>query len=134
MCARSARPPFRLRRVAKILIHLATGPENPTRAALGFLVAKAAVEEGHEVSLFLAGDSVQLLRDAVLDSLVGLGTGSLRESYDAVVSSGARIYASGMSSKARGVEDPDLDGKPVEFAMPSKLVQLALESERVLTY
>lgn len=120
--------------MAKILVHMATGPENPTRAALGFLIAKAAVEEGHEVNLFLAGDSVQLLRDAVLDSLVGLGTGSLRESYDAVVASGARIYASRMSSKARGLGDADIEGKPVEFAMPNKLVQLALESERVFTY
>jgi predicted peroxiredoxin len=120
--------------VAKILVHLTTGPENPTKAALGFLVAKAAVEEGHEVSLFLAGDSVQLLRDSVLDSLVGLGTGSLRESYDAVVNSGARIYASGMSSKARGVGEPDLEGKPVELALPNRLVQLALESDRVFSY
>jgi uncharacterized protein len=120
--------------MAKLLVHLATGPESPTRAALGFLVAKAAIDEGHEVDLFLAGDSVQLLRDSVLDALVGLGTGSLRESYDAVVASGARIYASGMSSKARGLTDSDLEGKPVELAMPSKLVQLALESDRVLTY
>jgi predicted peroxiredoxin len=120
--------------MAKMLIHLTSGPEHPTRAALGFLVAKAAVEEGHEVSLFLAGDAVQLLRDGVLDSLVGLGTGSLRESYDAVVASGARIYASGMSSKARGVAEGDLDGKPVELAMPNRLVQLTLESDRVLTY
>jgi predicted peroxiredoxin len=120
--------------MAKLLVHLTTGPENPTKAALAFLVAKAAVEDGHEVSLFLAGDSVQLLRDSVLDSLVGLGTGSLRESYDAVVASGARIYASGMSSKARGVGEPDLEGKPVELAMPSRLVELAVESDSVLTY
>jgi predicted peroxiredoxin len=120
--------------MATILIHLTSGPEHPTRAALGFLVAKAAVDEGHEVSLFLAGDAVQLLRDSVLDSLVGLGTGSLRESYDAVVASGARIYASGMSSKARGLGESDVDGKPVELAQPAKLVQLALEHDRVLTY
>ncbi|MGH3134459.1 MAG: DsrE family protein [Gaiellaceae bacterium] len=120
--------------MAKLLIHLTSGPEHPTRAALAFLVAKAAVDEGHEVALFLAGDSVQLLRDGVLDSLVGLGTGSLREAYDAVVAAGTRIYASGMSSKARGLGDPDLEGKPVELAMPARLVQLALESDRVLTY
>src|SRR5918999_1220798 len=120
--------------VAKLLIHLTSGPEHPTKAALGFLVAKAAVEEGHEVSLFLAGDAVQLLRNGVLDSLVGLGTGSLRESYDAVVASGARIYASGMSSKARGLAEGEIEGKPVEFAMPNRLVQLALESDRVLPY
>jgi predicted peroxiredoxin len=120
--------------MAKILVHVTCGPEHPTKAALAFLVAKAAVDEGHELSLFLAGDATQLLRDAVLDSLAGLGTGSLRESYDAVVASGARIYASGMSSKARGVGEPDLEGKPVEFAMPNRLVQLAVESDRVLTY
>jgi predicted peroxiredoxin len=120
--------------VAKILVHLTSGPENPTKAALAFLVAKAAVDEGHEVSMFLAGDGVQLLRDSVLDSLTGLGTGSLRESYDAVVASGAQLYASGMSSKVRGVGEADLDGKPVEFAMPNRLVQLALEADRVITY
>ncbi len=120
--------------MATILVHVTSGPEHPTRAALAFLVAKAAVEEGHEVSLFLAGDATQLLRDAVLDSLVGLGTGSLRESYDAVVASGARIYASGMSSKARGVGEADFEGKPVEPAMPNRLVQLVVESDRVLTY
>ena len=120
--------------MAKILVHVTCGPEHPTKAALAFLVAKAGVDEGHEVSMFLAGDATQLLRDAVLDSLVGLGTGSLRESYDAVVVSGARIYASGMSSKARGLGEGDLEGKPVELAMPNRLVQLALESDRVLSY
>jgi uncharacterized protein len=120
--------------MATILVHITCGPEHPTKAALAFLVAKAAVEEGHEVSMFLAGDATQLLRDAVLDSLVGLGTGSLRESYDAVVASGTRIYASGMSSKARGLGEGDLEGKPVEFAMPNRLVELALESDRLLSY
>lgn len=116
--------------MAKILIHVTRGPEDPTRAALGFLVARAAAEEGHDVSMFLAGDGVQLLRDEVLDNLTGLGTGSLRDSYDGVVARGGRIYASGMSSKARGVE---LDGR-AEPALPNRLVELALEHDRVLTY
>jgi predicted peroxiredoxin len=119
--------------MAKILIHLTSGPEHPTRAALGFLVGRAAAEEGHDVALFLAGDSVQLLREPVLDSLVGLGTGSLRESYDALVGAGARFYASGMSSVARGVQEGDLAGK-AEKAVPGRLVELVLEHDRVLTY
>ena len=120
--------------MAKLLVHLTHGPESPTRAALGFLVARAALDAGHEVSLFLAGDAVQLLRDAVLDNLSGLGTGNLRESYDAVVAGGARLYVSGMSGKARGLVDADLEGKPAEQAMPSRLVELTLEHDRVLTY
>ncbi len=67
--------------MAKILVHVTHGPEQPTRAALGFLVARSAIDEGHTVSLFLAGDAVQLIRDAVLDNLMGLGTGKLREFY-----------------------------------------------------
>jgi uncharacterized protein len=120
--------------MAKILIHITHGPENPTRAALGFLVAKAAVDEGHSVSLFLAGDAVQLIRDEVLDNLNGLGTGNLRASYDTVAASGARIYLSGMSAKARGIKELDGEGKPVEFAMPSVLVKLSLEHDRMFTY
>jgi uncharacterized protein len=116
--------------MAKLLINLTHGPEHPTRAALGFLVGKAALDEGHDVSLFLAGDAVQLLREAVLDHLVGLGTGSLRESYDALRSGGAAFYVSGMSSKARGFEP---NGE-TEAAMPSKLVELTMDADRVLTY
>jgi uncharacterized protein len=120
--------------VASILVHITHGPEHPTRAALGFLVARAAIEEGHSVSLFLAGDAAQLLRDAVLDNLVGLGTGKLRDLYDAIAAGGGRFYVSGMSGKARGVSDADLSGKPAEFAMPNVLVRLALEHDRMFTY
>jgi hypothetical protein len=66
----------------------------------------------------------------VLDSLVGLGTGSLRESYDALRAGGARFYVSGMSSKARGFEP---DGG-AEAALPGRLVALALDADKVLTY
>jgi len=116
--------------MAKLLINVTHGPEHPTRAALGFLVGKAAVEGGHEVSLFLAGDAVQLLREPVLDNLVGLGTGSLRESFDALRAGGARFYVSGMSSRARGFEPNGL----AEPAMPARLVELTFEADRVLTY
>lgn len=120
--------------MGKLLVHITSGPEAPTRAALGLLVARAGIEEGHEVSVFLAGDAVQLIREAVLDSLTGLGTGSLRESFDAIAGGGGRFYVSGMSSKARGVTDGDLEGKPAEFAMPKQLVQLAFAAERPFTY
>jgi uncharacterized protein len=120
--------------MATILVHLTHGPEHPTRAALGFLVAKAALEEGHTVTMFLAGDAVQLLRDAVLDNLAGLGTGKLRDSYDAVAAAGAKIYLSGISANGRGLSKADIEGKGAEFAMPNVLVNLALEADRMFTY
>ena len=117
-----------------ILIHVTTGPENPTKAALAFLVARTAAEEGHTVSLFLAGDAVQLIRDNVLDNLTGLGTGKLREHFDVLVKAGAKFYLSGNSSKARGVTDADLTNKPATFALPNVLVKLLIENDKSLTY
>ena len=66
--AQSAAPTNKM----KLLIHITVGPENPTRAALGFLTARTAIDAGHSVTLFLAGAAVQLLRNNVLDNLAGL--------------------------------------------------------------
>ena len=117
-----------------ILVHLTSGPENPTKAALAFLVARTAIEQGHTVSMFLAGDAVQLLRDSTLDNLAGLGTGKLREHYDIIVKGGGKFYLSGMSSNARGISAAELQGKPAELAPPAILLKLALENERMFTY
>src|SRR5687768_13564028 len=118
----------------KILVHVTNGPEQPTRAALAFLVARTAIEQGHTVSIFLAGDAVQLLKDATLDGLAGLGTGKLREHYDAIVKGGGRFYLSGMSSNARGIGEAELKGKPAELAPPAMLLKLSLEHDRMFTY
>ena len=120
--------------MASLLVHITCGPENPTKAALGFLVARTALAEGHDVSLFLAGDAVQLLRDPVLDNLTGLGTGSLREHFDEIVAGGGQFYLSGMSSKGRGLGEDQLKDKPAKMAMPDTLVRLAVNADASLTY
>ena len=120
--------------MARLLVHIATGPENPTRAALGLLVARTALESGHAVDLFIAGDGVGILRRETLDAGHGIGTGHLREHVDALVTGGATLYASGMSSKARGVTADVLGGLPVTMAPPAKLVELTFAADRVLTY
>ena len=120
--------------MAKFLVHIHTGPDNPTKAALGFLVALSAVKEGHDVDLFLAGDGASLIGDAALSSVEGKGTGSLRAHFDALVAGGAKFHVSGMSAKARGMSEADLAGKPAKFAMPDVLVRLAAAADVVLSY
>jgi predicted peroxiredoxin len=120
--------------VGHLLVHLATGPENPTRAALAFLVARSALEAGHEVDVFVAGDGVSNLRPETLDAGHGIGTGSLREHVDALIAGGVTIHASGMSSKARGLGPDSLGGLAVTMAPPTRLVELAFAADRVLVY
>jgi uncharacterized protein len=120
--------------MSRLLVHLTVGPEQPTRAALALLIARTASGQGHEVDLFLAGDAVNLLRDATLDAAQGIGTGGLRDHYEALTGAGVRFYASGMSSKARGIDAAVLDGKPVELSPPERLVELTFAADRVLCY
>lgn len=120
--------------MAHILVHIHTGPADPTKATLGCLVAATAAKEGHEVSVFMAGDAVHLLAPDNVSTLTGTGTGALSDHLPAIADAGGRFYLSGMSAKARGYDAGLLDGYPAEFAMPDKLVALATAADSVLCY
>src|SRR4029079_717118 len=119
--------------MAKLLVHLATGPENPTRGALALLVARTAMDEGHDVQIFLAADGVQYARPATASTVQGVGTGSFGEHWEALTTAGVPIYLSGMSSNARGLE-PENAAEGVELEPPTKRVYLATWADTALTY
>jgi predicted peroxiredoxin len=114
--------------VANLLVHLATGPENVTRATLALLVARTAAEEGHDVRVFLAGDGVHLARQATREAVTGVGTGSAAEHWAALEAAGVPIFLSGLSSKARGIDEGG------ELSPPARLVELSIWADTVLTY
>lgn len=118
----------------RFLVHVTTGPQDATRAALAFLVASTALRGGHAVNLFLAGDGVALLTADALASVEGRGTGRLGAHMQEILSGGGRFYLSGMSARARGLGEELLAGRPAEFAMPDALVRLAAEADVVLCY
>jgi predicted peroxiredoxin len=117
-----------------LLVHVTHGPEAPTRAALALLVAKTAAGEGHDVTVFLAGDAAYLAKDAVIEHLRGIGTGAISDTVPALIDAGVPIFISEGSSKTRGVNEADLEGKGAAFATPAKLVELTFAADRVLCY
>lgn len=120
--------------MARILVQITTGPEHATKAALGFLVAKTAIDEGHEVTIFVVGDAVLLLRPEVVKELHGVGTGALSKHIAALDALGARVFYSGLSARARGLTEEHIAIGRAEAAMPDRLVALAVEADTVLTY
>lgn len=114
-----------------LLVHIATGPENPTRMALGLRVARMAVDAGHEVSLFLAGDAVDVLRAETRQAVEGIGIGTAQEQWEVLMAGGATIYASVFSSAARGIHEPP---EGVQLVLPERLVELLFESDRSVSY
>lgn len=120
--------------MAKVMVHVTNGPEHPTRAALGFLVAKAAVEDGHDVTVFLAGDAVAYVRPQIRENATGIGTGKISEHFEAVKSGGARFFVSKMSCGARGISEDVVSEMGAEMASPNMLVALSLEHDRMFNY
>ena len=64
--------------MAHILLIGTHGSEDPTRAALAFLFAKGAVEEGHRPEVILAGNATVLARQTVADNVIRVGRPPLK--------------------------------------------------------
>lgn len=118
----------------RLLVHIATGVEDPTRVALAFLVAATAVGDGHDVDVFVAGDGVSALRAESAEALIGVGTGSVAEHLTKLREGGAGLYASKMSAAARGLTADDLQARGFTPAPPNKLVELIERADRTVTY
>ena len=120
--------------MAKVLVQVVSGPEHAPRAALGFLVAKGALEAGHDVTVFLLADGVQFLHPETRQAIAGLGGGTIAQEVDALKNGGATFYASKMSRGARGVTDEVAAALDAQPGTPNNLVELSLGSDTVLIY
>ena len=117
-----------------VLVHIYSGLESKNKITLGLLVALTAEKNDHKVTLFLAGDGVQILNCKKAGEIVGQGTGDLYEHLQNLKNSKITIYVSGMSAKSRGYDEKLLDGYTAEFVMPDVLVEESIKAESVLCY
>ncbi len=117
-----------------MLVHIYSGLESKNEVTLGLLVALEAEKNDHKVTLFLAGDGVNLLSCKKAGEVVGQGTGDLYDHLENLKDSNVSIYVSGLSAKSRGYDEKLLEGYNAEFAMPDRLVEESIKSDSVLCY
>ncbi|MCA1574137.1 MAG: hypothetical protein LC770_06285 [Acidobacteria bacterium] len=58
----------------KLLITGTHGTDDPTRATMPFHLTKGAKEADFDMSIVLANDSPLIIKDAVRESILGVGT------------------------------------------------------------
>ena len=117
-----------------VLVHIYSGLESKNKITLGLLVALTAEKNDHKVTLFLAGDGVQILDCKKAGEIVGQGTGDLYEHLQNLKNSKVTIYVSGMSAQSRGYDEKLLNGYTAEFVMPDVLVEESIKADSVLCY
>ncbi len=117
-----------------VLVHIYSGLESKNKITLGLLVALTAEKNDHKVTLFLAGDGVQILNCKKAGEIVGEGTGDLYEHLQNLKNSKVTIYVSEMSAQSRGYDEKLLNGYTAEFVMPNVLVEESIKADSVLCY
>jgi predicted peroxiredoxin len=78
--------------MAKIVITGTHGADDPTRASMPFHIAKGAIEAGHNVEVVLANDAPLIMKDAVRDSILGVGIPALKDLFQFAIDSNVRVY------------------------------------------
>ena len=72
--------------MAKLLYIGTSGTEDPTRATFPFLMAKGAIDSGHEPGIILMGEAAPLIKTSLTKEVQGLGIPPLMELMEDIVS------------------------------------------------
>jgi len=78
--------------MSKILFIGTAGSHDPTQAVMPFVMARGAIEAGHEATVFLANEAVYLMKDVVAKDVKGVGWPTAAELITDVVRSGVPIH------------------------------------------
>ena len=116
-----------------ILMKSAWGSDDPTKAAFPFLHGLALSEAGHNVQIFLLGEAVSLMRKSVAAAVVPVGWPPLEQTMTKIVERKVQIYACGACSRARSVQQTDLDTWGAKFGNPTIFVSLVEWADRIIT-
>ena len=77
--------------MAKLLYIGTAGTEDPTRATFPFLMAKGAIEAGHEAGIILMGEAAPLIKDSIAAQVHGVGIPPLKELTEFLYAQQVRI-------------------------------------------
>lgn len=123
----------------KVLIIANSGPEDPCRATVPFLTAKACVEKGMDVSIWLYNNSVYLVCEGVAQYVQAAGLPSLEDLLlFLTMAKPIPIYIGVSCAIGRGLLDENQQHKinfdAGELAAPPKLAELIEESDRIINF
>lgn len=78
--------------MATILVSTTHGSDDPTRATLPLLTARAALKQGHQVEVALMGEAVYLMRTETANAITPVGWPNAGEVLNDVIQAGGKFY------------------------------------------
>lgn len=87
----------------KFIIAVTSGTDDPTRATLGMIAAKVAKDQGHDVTIWLQGEAVNIANAQVYDKIVGHNMPPMKAIVEALVGAGVPFWVCEACGKGRNV-------------------------------
>ena len=127
----------------RFFIKIVTSPDvDPLKVVVGMSCAARAIEDGHTLDVFFAGDAVQLLHAeyiADLDERIDVPAGMCWELLEVMMDGANGIYCSTASQAAFGVTQEDgsetlVKGLDLHWSGPPGVIALAADAEVTMVY
>ncbi|MBU4243403.1 MAG: DsrE family protein, partial [Proteobacteria bacterium] len=94
--------------MSKYQFIISAGPENPVRATRSVMFATKAVDDGHEVSLFLVDDAVYLTNPALTEHVRAATGDTLMQYLQVILDQNIEVMVCLPCAKARGINESAL--------------------------
>jgi uncharacterized protein involved in oxidation of intracellular sulfur len=124
----------------KYLIIMNNGPEDANRATVPFLTAKALVDKGHEVSMWLYNNAVYLMKEGCYEYIQAPGLPPLEDLVlFLTMAHPISIFIGESCAIGRGLVDekghqPTVDFVAGKLATTSDLADLIVEADHVIGF
>lgn len=118
--------------MAKFLFVLSRGMDDPVRSTRCIHLAKVAKQEGHDVSVFLIDDGVNIAKIGMVDNMKSPTGDELKGLLDYLIAEQVPILVCTPCANARHMGEEDLV-KSARFETAKLLISLAAEA-KVFTF
>ena len=119
--------------MAKVLVNLATGLEDPERVTVAFLVATAALDQGNEVVVWATKDAVRLGLPGEAQGTACDGCPPLERLFQQFADGGGQLWLCPICVEARGLGEAEKAAN-VTIAGATPMLQWAGADATVFSY
>jgi predicted peroxiredoxin len=119
--------------MAKLVVSITFGKDNPDKATIGMVVANAGVASGQETIAFFSSEGVYLGKKGYADDIREEGFAPLKDLLDSFVDNGGTLWFCAPCCKKRGLDENNLVAKSI-IVGGAKVVEVLSQGAACLSY
>lgn len=87
----------------RVIVAVSAGTDDPTRATLGMLAAKASADQGHDVVVWLQGEAAVIANGSVYPKIQGINMPAMKDVVEALLAQKVPMWVCEACGKGRNV-------------------------------